>query len=87
MNADDGVVRGVQAGAGKIVERREACKGGEKVRCLWAGIVEGVEGVKGTQGREVLVTGGFDKRVMVWEVPRSGGERVNGEGGRVVEMR
>ncbi|PWW77089.1 hypothetical protein C7212DRAFT_278407 [Tuber magnatum] len=57
VNGDDGVVRGIERKTGKVVARLKASEGGEKVRTLWTGIVD---------GREVLVTGGFDKGIKVW---------------------
>ncbi|KAI5853876.1 hypothetical protein BZA05DRAFT_271706 [Tricharina praecox] len=59
LNADEGVVRGLEVKRGKVKATLKACDGGEKVRTLWAGDVD---------GREVLVTGGFDKGLKVWTV-------------------
>ncbi|KAF8419418.1 WD40-repeat-containing domain protein [Tirmania nivea] len=62
VNADDGVIRGVEAGSGKVVaELNGGHERGRKVRTLWAGEVE---------GREVLVSGGFDGQLILWEVVR-----------------
>jgi WD40 repeat protein len=67
VSGDDGVIRGVDATTGKVV--RELRKGGHdqgsKVRCLWAGLVGEQDG---DGEREVLISGGFDKKVLVWEV-------------------
>lgn len=63
VNGDDGVVRGVEAASGKVVSLLRAHEVGSKVRTLWAGYL-GVD----EQRREVVVSGGFDKRVFVWEV-------------------
>lgn len=60
LNADEGVVRGLEVKRGKVAARLQACAGGEKVRSLWAGEVEGLG--------EVLVTGGFDRGLRVWSV-------------------
>ncbi|KAI5793137.1 WD40-repeat-containing domain protein [Geopyxis carbonaria] len=68
VNADDGVVRGVDPRGGKGRAQIRACAGGEKVRTIWAGSVDGVG--------EVVVTGGFDKGLKVWTV----GEGGEGEG-------
>lgn len=59
VNADDGVVRGIEVKSGKVKVELRASGGGEKVRTLWAGRVD---------GREMLVTGGFDKGLKVWSV-------------------
>lgn len=63
VNGDDGVVRGVEAASGKVVTLLRAHEIGSKVRTLWAGYL-GVD----RERREVVVSGGFDKRVFVWEV-------------------
>ncbi|RPB04783.1 WD40 repeat-like protein [Choiromyces venosus 120613-1] len=57
VNGDDGVVRGIERKSGKVMARLKASEGGEKVRSLWTGAVD---------GKEVLVTGGFDKAIKVW---------------------
>lgn len=87
VNADDGVVRGVEVKTGRVKVSLRVCGGGEKVRTLWAGRVD---------GREVLVTGGFDKGLKVWSVEgegegeegdkEDGGEGESGEGGGVVSV-
>jgi len=63
VNGDDGVVRGLEAQTGKIVT---TLKGGHevgtKIRCLWGGWVEGADGGK----EEVVISGGFDRRLVVW---------------------
>ena len=56
---------------------------GSKVRTLWAGVMRGGKDEEGVRGegsaggmeggrgmgkeREILISGGFDKRVIVWE--------------------
>lgn len=61
VNGDDGVVRGIEASTGKIVT---TLKGGHevgtKIRCLWAGLVQH------EQEEEWVVSGGFDRRLVVW---------------------
>ena len=62
VNSDDGVVRGIEARSGKIVETlRGGHELGTKVRCLCACEVE-VDG----EAEEWLVSGGFDQRLIVW---------------------
>ncbi|KAK1066468.1 hypothetical protein LTR74_007190 [Friedmanniomyces endolithicus] len=58
VNGDDGAVRGVEASSGKVVcTLQGGHEAGSKVRCLWAGRVG---------DGEVLVSGGFDQRLVVW---------------------
>ena len=63
-NGDDGVIRGVEAKTGKVVTLLRGHEVGSKVRTLWAGYLQGSDG----EPREVLVSGGFDKKVFVWEI-------------------
>ncbi|KAK0275529.1 hypothetical protein LTR91_019204 [Friedmanniomyces endolithicus] len=58
VNGDDGAVRGVEVSSGKVVcTLLGGHEAGSKVRCLWAGRVG---------DGEVLVSGGFDQRLVVW---------------------
>jgi len=68
VNADDGVIRGIDTQSGKVVAMLKAHEVGSKVRTLCAGweVVE-EEDDKGKK-REILVSGGFDKKVFVWRV-------------------
>jgi hypothetical protein len=61
VNSDDGVVRGVEVKTGKVRVSLKVCERGEKVRTLWAGIVDDVG--------EVVITGGFDKSLKMWRAP------------------
>ncbi|KAL9107886.1 MAG: hypothetical protein Q9227_007304 [Pyrenula ochraceoflavens] len=71
VNGDDGVVRGVEAISGKIVvTMKDGHEAGSKIRTMCAGNVIMEDGKE----MEILVTGGFDKRLVVWMVP-------DGEGG------
>lgn len=63
VNADEGIVRGVEVKRGRVAARLAVCAHGQKVRTLWAGSVDGVG--------ELLVTGGFDKALRVWTVARA----------------
>jgi hypothetical protein len=70
VNGDDGVVRGVEARTGKVIALLEGHEVGSKVRSLWTGMV----GVRGTgvgdgteREEEWLVSGGFDKKVIIWK--------------------
>lgn len=70
VNGDDGVVRGIDTKTGKVVVALKGHEVGSKVRSLWAGMVR-ARGTGGGDGRdeeeEWLVSGGFDKRVIVWK--------------------
>ena len=63
VNGDDGVVRGIEVKTGKVVTMLKGHEAGTKVRTLWAGEV-----VQDGVGREILVSGGFDKRVFIWTI-------------------
>jgi len=65
VNGDDGSVRGIEASTGKVITTLRGHEEGSKVRCLWAGKV----GVDGGEEEELLVSGGFDQRLVVWKVP------------------
>jgi len=62
VNGDDGVVRGVEAKTGKVVALLRGHEAGSKVRTLWAGHVG-----HGEHKREILLSGGFDRKCFVWE--------------------
>ncbi|KAK9461321.1 WD40-repeat-containing domain protein [Lipomyces oligophaga] len=55
-NGDDGVIRGFEVSTGKIVAELKHHDG--KVKAMYSGMVD---------GREVLLTGGFDKTIVLWE--------------------
>ena len=71
VNGDDGVIRGIEIQTGKVVSTLQGHEQGTKVRTLWAGNVKrhsqrshlATEDVQ-----EVLVSGGFDKQVIVWRI-------------------
>ncbi|KJK62102.1 hypothetical protein P875_00086353 [Aspergillus parasiticus SU-1] len=66
VNGDDGVIRGVEGRTGKVVTvLKEGHVVGSKIRTIWAGWVD--VGRDGEVVREEwLVSGGFDKRLIVW---------------------
>jgi len=64
VNGDDGSVRGIEASTGKVVATLRGHEEGSKVRCLWAGNVSVDDGEE-----ELLVSGGFDQRLVVWRSP------------------
>ncbi|CAF9926563.1 hypothetical protein IMSHALPRED_006997 [Imshaugia aleurites] len=62
VNGDDGVIRGLETKTGKIVSTLQGGhEVGSKIRSIWCGLI-GVEGGKD----EWLVSGGFDRRLVVW---------------------
>lgn len=58
VNGDDGCIRGIEAASGKIIATLKGHELGSKVRCLWAGKVD---------GEEWLLSGGFDQKLIVWK--------------------
>ena len=71
VNGDDGVIRGIEIQTGKVVSVLQGHEQGTKVRTLWAGNVK-MDGegdhVESEDVQEVLVSGGFDKQVIVWRI-------------------
>lgn len=66
VNGDDGVIRGIETKTGKIVAYlKDGHEVGCKVRTIWAGYVA-VPG-DGEQQEEWVISGGFDKRLVVWK--------------------
>jgi WD40 repeat protein len=65
VNGDDGVVRGIEVKTGKVISMLKGHEAGTKVRTLWAGEIAAGDD---TAKREVLVSGGFDKRVFIWTI-------------------
>lgn len=59
VNGDDGVLRGLEAKTGKVVATlKGGHEAGSKIRSIWCGMVE---------GQEWVVSGGFDRRLVVWK--------------------
>lgn len=68
VNGDDGVVRGIETKTGKVISiLKNGHEVGSKVRTIWAGYVDVAEDGKTVQ-QEWVVSGGFDKRLIVWKV-------------------
>ena len=62
VNGDDGVIRGIEAKSGKIIALlKGGHEAGSKIRSIWAGMVSN----KGKK-EEWLVSGGFDRKLVVW---------------------
>jgi hypothetical protein len=70
VNGDDGVVRGIETKTGKVVAMlKGGHEPGSKVRSVWSGRVKfSDEGGKETGHEEWVISGGFDKRLIVWKV-------------------
>ncbi|ODH53606.1 hypothetical protein GX48_00024 [Paracoccidioides brasiliensis] len=67
VNGDDGMIRGIEAKTGRLITKLEGGhESGSKVRSLWAGWVSEHEGEAGVG--ELVLSGGFDKRLIVWKV-------------------
>lgn len=63
VNGDDGALRGLEAKTGKIVATlKGGHEAGSKIRSVWAGRV----GPSGGE-EEWVVSGGFDRRLVVWK--------------------
>lgn len=62
VSSDDGLVRGFETATGKHTATLSAHEPGSKIRCLWAGHLD--DSAQSTS--EVLVTGGFDQRLILW---------------------
>ncbi|KAL8953288.1 MAG: hypothetical protein Q9222_000854 [Ikaeria aurantiellina] len=70
INGDDGVLRGLDARNGKICSTLgDGHEAGSKIRSMWAGMVD-VEGKE----MEWLMSGGFDKRLVVWRHNHDGND-------------
>ncbi|KAJ5787962.1 hypothetical protein N7457_002952 [Penicillium paradoxum] len=69
VNGDDGVVRGIETKTGKVVA---TLKGGHdpgfKVRTIWSGYVAVPQEEGDSIREEWVISGGFDKRLIVWKV-------------------
>lgn len=67
VNGDDGVIRGVETKTGKVVAiLKDGHEIGCKVRAIWAGWVDVSRNGEFVR-EEWLVSGGFDKRLVVWK--------------------
>lgn len=68
VNGDDGIIRGVEASTGKVVATlTDGHDPGSKIRSIWAGWVNVGEGEESVV-EEWLVSGGFDKKLLVWKI-------------------
>ena len=69
VSSDDGVVRGIEASTGKLVSSLEGHEPGSKLRCLWVGSLRTLsnDNVEASNGHEVLISGGFDQRLILWD--------------------
>ncbi|KXG54536.1 uncharacterized protein PGRI_076800 [Penicillium griseofulvum] len=69
VNGDDGVVRGIETKTGKVIA---SLKGGHeagfKVRTVWSGYVDIPQEEGDPVREEWVISGGFDKRLVVWKV-------------------
>ncbi|KAJ5309443.1 uncharacterized protein N7443_001904 [Penicillium atrosanguineum] len=69
VNGDDGMVRGIETKTGKVVATlKNGHEPGCKVRTIWAGYVDVQSEGEETTQEEWVVSGGFDKRLILWKV-------------------
>ena len=74
VNGDDGVVRGIDVSSGKVVASLKGHEAGSKVRSIWAGMAqvrgssEDGDEMSEPKEQEWIVSGGFDKKVIIWKV-------------------
>ncbi|KAA8643547.1 hypothetical protein EYZ11_008852 [Aspergillus tanneri] len=67
VNGDDGIIRGIETKTGKVVSMlKDGHEPGCKVRAIWDGWVD-VPRDGEVVREEWLVSGGFDKRLVVWK--------------------
>ena len=70
VSSDDGIVRGFEASTGRLTATLEAHEPGSKIRCLYAGLVKSdANDDPSKRGEEVLPTGGFDQKLLLWRSP------------------
>lgn len=68
VSSDDGVVRGFSANTGKLAATLEGHVPGSKLRCLWSGRVKiASESSDDSKEEEILLSGGFDQRLILWK--------------------
>ena len=74
VSSDDGVVRGFEATTGKQTATLKAHDAGSKLRCLWAGYLKTgpTENPHTNRGEEHLISGGFDQKLILWNVAENG---------------
>ncbi|KAJ5964871.1 uncharacterized protein N7479_004747 [Penicillium vulpinum] len=69
VNGDDGVVRGIETKTGKVVATlKGGHKAGFKVRTVWSGYVDVPQEEGDAVQEEWVISGGFDKKLIVWKV-------------------
>lgn len=69
VNGDDGVVRGIETKTGKVISiLKNGHEAGCKVRSVWAGYVDTSRDGEEPSREEWVISGGFDKRLIVWKV-------------------
>ena len=67
VSSDDGVIRGFEAHTGKLAATLESHEPGSKIRCLFSGNFK-MDSNDGQEGEEVLLTGGFDQKLIIWKI-------------------
>jgi hypothetical protein len=69
VNGDDGMIRGIETKTGKVIATlNNGHEPGCKVRTIWAGYVDVQTEGEDTAQEEWVISGGFDKRLILWKV-------------------
>lgn len=69
VNGDDGMIRGIETKTGKVIATlNNGHEPGCKVRTIWAGYVDVQTEGQDTAQEEWVISGGFDKRLILWKV-------------------
>ncbi|KAJ5758262.1 uncharacterized protein N7511_006956 [Penicillium nucicola] len=69
VNGDDGVVRGIETKTGKVIATLTGGhEPGCKVRTVWSGYVSVLRGDGDMVQEEWVISGGFDKRLVIWKI-------------------
>ncbi|KAJ5170877.1 uncharacterized protein N7500_003660 [Penicillium coprophilum] len=69
VNGDDGVVRGIETKTGKVIATlKGGHEAGFKVRTVWSGYVDVPQKEGDPVREEWVLSGGFDKKLILWKV-------------------
>ena len=66
VNSDDGVIRGIEAGTGRVISNLKGHAEGSKIRCIWAGKILAAGSSEEGNQHEALLSGGFDQKLLLW---------------------
>ena len=69
VNGDDGCIRGLEAKTGKVmVTLKGGHEPGSKIRSIWSGLLKEED----VHSAECVVSGGFDRKLVVWRPQHNG---------------